>query len=248
MSRRMERIAEQLKSEIARVLREEATDPRIRMVTLTRVDCAPDLSSALVFWSSIEADGEEALSQIEAGLASAASFVRRRIAQVLPLRRTPAPGVSLRPLAGTGRSDPVFASGDLRWREGVGRAAGREPAPSGFLVGEQAAGLDVPRRRRRRAAVARNAPGGTPGNARPARHRRVAPGGPVGHQARPLHRGRGQGLRGDDPPGRRHGHARRRGDRPAPARRAASRTRPRCAPPSPSSSGRPCRCRRCSAP
>jgi ribosome-binding factor A len=85
----MERIAEQLKGEIARVLREEVTDPRIRMVTLTRVDCAPDLSSALVFWSSIEADAAEALEEIEAGLASAASFVRRRIAQVLPLRRTP---------------------------------------------------------------------------------------------------------------------------------------------------------------
>ena len=89
MSRRMERIDQQLKSEIARVLREEATDPRIRMVTLTRVDCAPDLSSALVFWSSLEADSEESLCQIEAGLASAAGFIRRRIAQILPLRRMP---------------------------------------------------------------------------------------------------------------------------------------------------------------
>jgi ribosome-binding factor A len=89
MSRRMERIDQQLKSEIARVLREEATDPRIRLVTLTRVDCAPDLSSALVFWSSLEADDEKSLRQIEAGLASAAAFIRRRIAQVLPLRRMP---------------------------------------------------------------------------------------------------------------------------------------------------------------
>jgi ribosome-binding factor A len=85
----MERIAEQLKSEIAQVLCEEVTDPRIGMVTLTRVDCAPDLSNALVFWSSIEADTEEALASIEDGLDSAAAFVRRRIAQVLPLRRTP---------------------------------------------------------------------------------------------------------------------------------------------------------------
>jgi ribosome-binding factor A len=89
MSRRMERIDQQLKSEIARVLREEATDPRIRLVTLTRVDCAPDLSSALVFWSSLESDSEESLCQIEAGLSSAAAFIRRRIAQVLPLRRMP---------------------------------------------------------------------------------------------------------------------------------------------------------------
>ena len=89
MSRRTERIAEQLKKEIARVLREQATDPRIRMVTLTRVDCAPDLSNALVFWSSIEADDAEIQAEIDDGLASAAAFVRRCLAQVLPLRRTP---------------------------------------------------------------------------------------------------------------------------------------------------------------
>jgi len=89
MSRRMERIDRQLRSEIARVLREEATDPRIRMVTLTRVDCAPDLSSAIVFWSSLEAEEEKSLDQIEAGLASAAAFIRGRVAQVLSLRRMP---------------------------------------------------------------------------------------------------------------------------------------------------------------
>jgi ribosome-binding factor A len=89
VSRRTERIAEQLKGEIARVLREQVSDPRIGMVTLTRVDCAPDLSNALVFWSSIAADDEAALEAIESGLASAAPFVRRQVAQVLPLRRTP---------------------------------------------------------------------------------------------------------------------------------------------------------------
>lgn len=89
MSRRTERIAEQLRSEIARVLREEVTDPRVRMVTLTHVDCAPDLSNARIFWSSIEAQDENGIDEIEAGLASAAPFVRRSVAQVLPLRRTP---------------------------------------------------------------------------------------------------------------------------------------------------------------
>jgi len=89
VSRRSERIGEQLKAEIARVLLEEVTDPRVRMVTLTRVDCAPDLSSALVFWSSLAADDDSEVDAIEAGLESAAAFVRRRIAQVLPLRRTP---------------------------------------------------------------------------------------------------------------------------------------------------------------
>jgi ribosome-binding factor A len=85
----MERISEQLKGEIARVLREEVTDPRVRMVTLTRVDCAPDLSNALVFWSSIEARDADEVDEVADGLASAAPFVRRSLAGVLPLRRTP---------------------------------------------------------------------------------------------------------------------------------------------------------------
>jgi ribosome-binding factor A len=89
MSRRTERIAEQLKGEIARILIAEATDPRIGLVTLTRVDVAPDLSNAMVFWSALEAQDAAASDEIQNGLQSAASFVRRRLAQVLPLRRVP---------------------------------------------------------------------------------------------------------------------------------------------------------------
>jgi len=89
MSRRTQRIAEQLKSEIARVLLEEVTDPRVGMVTLTRVDCAPDLSNAFVYWSTLEAGTDESLESVAAGLESAAAFVRGRLARVLPLRRTP---------------------------------------------------------------------------------------------------------------------------------------------------------------
>ena len=89
MSRRQERVSELLKAEIARVLHRDVTDPRVRMVTVTRVDCSPDLTNALIFWSSIETGDEAAVERIEDGLASAAPFVRRHIARVLPLRRTP---------------------------------------------------------------------------------------------------------------------------------------------------------------
>ncbi|MCH2173263.1 30S ribosome-binding factor RbfA [Myxococcota bacterium] len=90
MSRRTERVAEQLREELARVLREDVTDPRVGLVTLTRVDVAPDLTQALVFWSSMTTTaGEESTQEIAEGLESAASFVRHRLAQVLPLRRVP---------------------------------------------------------------------------------------------------------------------------------------------------------------
>ncbi len=87
MSRRTERIAAQLLAEIARVLRQEVSDPRIGFVTLTRVDVAPDLSHAAVYWSSVEP--AERGEEIAEGLASAAPFVRRALARELPLRRTP---------------------------------------------------------------------------------------------------------------------------------------------------------------
>ena len=44
MSRRSERVGEEIRGELARLLREEVADPRIGLVTLTRVDVAPDLS------------------------------------------------------------------------------------------------------------------------------------------------------------------------------------------------------------
>jgi ribosome-binding factor A len=80
VSRRTEKVASQLKGEVARILREEATDPRIRLVTLTRVDVAPDLSHAVL--SSV-------LEQVEHGLHSAGAFLRRRAARALPLKRMP---------------------------------------------------------------------------------------------------------------------------------------------------------------
>jgi ribosome-binding factor A len=90
VSRRTERIAEQLRSEIARVLREDATDPRTRLVTLTRVDVAPDLSNALVFWSALDIRDADSAEDTQDALESAASFVRRHLAHSLPLRRVPA--------------------------------------------------------------------------------------------------------------------------------------------------------------
>jgi ribosome-binding factor A len=89
VSRRTERVAEEVRAEIARLLREEITDPRIRLVTLTRVDVAPDLARADVFWSMVEAEGGPALDDTERALERASGFVRHRLAEALPLRRAP---------------------------------------------------------------------------------------------------------------------------------------------------------------
>ena len=99
-SRRSERIGEQIRAELARLLREEVTDPRIGLVTLTRVDVAPDLSNARVHWSAFgvrprtgapspPGPGAEPDAATQAGLDSAAGFLRSRLAGALVLRRIP---------------------------------------------------------------------------------------------------------------------------------------------------------------
>lgn len=88
-SRRLERVSEQLREEIARALREEVADPRVRLVTILRVDASPDLRNALVFWSRLETTDGPALEDVAAGLESAAPFLRRRLARDLPLKRMP---------------------------------------------------------------------------------------------------------------------------------------------------------------
>lgn len=90
MSVRNERIAEQVRGELSRLIREETSDPRIGLLTLTRVKLSPDLSTATVFWSPLEVGETIDPEEVANGLGSAAGFLRTRLAAGLPLRRTPA--------------------------------------------------------------------------------------------------------------------------------------------------------------
>ena len=88
MSIRIERIGEQVRGELSRLLRDEVSDPRVGMLSLTRVEVAPDLSTAAVFWSPLGPKAAD-VEQMAEGLMSAAGFLRRRLAKELSLRRTP---------------------------------------------------------------------------------------------------------------------------------------------------------------
>lgn len=89
MSRRTDRIGEQIRAELARLLREEISDPRVGLLSVTRVDVAPDLSNARIHWSSFEGPDQPDPADTAAGLASAASFLRRRLARTLTTKRVP---------------------------------------------------------------------------------------------------------------------------------------------------------------
>ena len=65
MSRRTDMIASQLRAEVARLLREEVMDPRVRLVTLTRVDVSPDLSNAVVYYSVMGDDDADTIEAVD---------------------------------------------------------------------------------------------------------------------------------------------------------------------------------------
>ena len=65
----------------------ELKDPRIGSATVTRVELSPDLRHGRILVSVME--DEKAQQDTLAGLASAAGFIRRELAQRLRLRRAP---------------------------------------------------------------------------------------------------------------------------------------------------------------
>lgn len=87
-SRRADRVAESIRSEVATFLAEGAKDPRIKaFVTVTGVDVTRDLRQARVFVSLMGDDADRA-STLE-GLSHLATHLRSRVAKALQLRVAP---------------------------------------------------------------------------------------------------------------------------------------------------------------
>ena len=84
---RPDRVAEELRSELALLLTRDVHDPGIGFVTLTRVTVSPDLQQARVMYTVL-GDTKVQASSAKA-LERAAPFLRRQIGQRLRLKRTP---------------------------------------------------------------------------------------------------------------------------------------------------------------
>lgn len=84
---RPDRVADQIRGELALLLTREVHDPGIGFVTLTRVQVSPDLQLARVFYTVLGDDKSRTASG--RALERAAPFLRRQIGQRLHLRRTP---------------------------------------------------------------------------------------------------------------------------------------------------------------
>jgi ribosome-binding factor A len=85
---RPDRVADQLRAELAQLLGRDVHDPGIGFVTLTRVHLSPDLQVARVYYTAL---GDEAGRRNTArALDRASPFLRRQVGSRLRLKRVPA--------------------------------------------------------------------------------------------------------------------------------------------------------------
>ena len=84
---RPDRVADQIRGELGQLLAREVHDPRIGVVTITRVQVTPDLQHARVFYTSYGDDRAQRNSG--RALHRAIPFLRRQIGARLRLRRVP---------------------------------------------------------------------------------------------------------------------------------------------------------------
>ena len=85
--RRIARLNEQLKRELAELIRTQVRDPRVGLVTVTGVETTKDLGLAKVHVRTV-GDSAERGSTLE-GLSAAAPFLRTALGRILEIRRVP---------------------------------------------------------------------------------------------------------------------------------------------------------------
>lgn len=86
-SRRIAKVAEALREQVSTSILFELKDPRVKHVTVTRVEVSPDLRNAKVHVSVMGDEKTERLTL--RGLESARGFLQAKIAEGLQLRYTP---------------------------------------------------------------------------------------------------------------------------------------------------------------
>jgi len=81
------RISDMIRSRLMDLIERKVHDPRLEMVTITDVVVSPDAAHANVHYSVL--GGPEAQAEAQAGLESAAGWLRREMGRSLRLRNTP---------------------------------------------------------------------------------------------------------------------------------------------------------------
>jgi ribosome-binding factor A len=83
---RSDRVAEQIRRDLADLIRTELKDPRVGMISLTDVQLTPDYAHAKVFFTTLQS---EHLEEIQTGLKRASGFLRRELGRRIHIHTLP---------------------------------------------------------------------------------------------------------------------------------------------------------------
>ena len=83
---RSDRVAEQVRRDLADLIRSELKDPRVGMISLTAVELTPDYAHAKVYFATLDT---EHLEEIERGLKRASGFLRRELGRRIHIHTLP---------------------------------------------------------------------------------------------------------------------------------------------------------------
>ena len=87
---RTSRIGEVIMRELAQMIQQEVSDPRVGMVTVSHVSVTPDLKFAKVYITRLNGiESEKDAYECIAGLTNAAGFLKRGIAKRVEIRTIP---------------------------------------------------------------------------------------------------------------------------------------------------------------
>lgn len=83
---RSDRVAEQVRRDLADLIQTELKDPRVRLVSLTAVELTPDYAHAKVFFTTLNSDQ---LAEVQQGLNRSAGFLRRELGKRVRIHTLP---------------------------------------------------------------------------------------------------------------------------------------------------------------
>ncbi len=87
--KRSDRISDLIKVEISKILSFEVKDPRVKGITVLRVELSSDMKNSFIFFSSDNSFNNLDPEEILVGLEKAKGFIRKKLSNNLNLRRTP---------------------------------------------------------------------------------------------------------------------------------------------------------------
>lgn len=83
---RSDRVCEQIRRDLADIIRSELKDPRIGMISLTSVELTPDYAHAKIYFTTLDTSH---LPEIQVGLRRASGFMRRELGRRVRIHTLP---------------------------------------------------------------------------------------------------------------------------------------------------------------